>query len=389
MNRQLRLVKGLNAFYFAGNAVLLPYLPLYFAAKGFSPVEIGLLMMIGPFIAVFAQPVWGYASDRLQTVKRIIALLWICAFASSVALFTVEGFATTLISVTLLYFFLMPTSPLLDSLSIRSAEVSGVSYGSIRMWGSVGFSSFAAISGLVLVWIGGIEQLKWVYWGIGVFPLTLLVWLRDVPANGPPVTLRALLQVARNWSFLWFLLLVFVMIMPHRMNDGFLGLHMLHLGATEQLVGLAWTVAALSEAPTFALLHRYLARFQELALLGIVGLLFALRWYLYSIATDPYLILFLQASQAVTFAVFWICAVSYAVRAVPPELRSTGQSLFAAVFVGVAGIASGWYGGLMEELGGYELAYGAGAWIAGVGGALFLATHEWQRRALRKRERLP
>jgi PPP family 3-phenylpropionic acid transporter len=380
MIKQLTIVKGLNTLYYCANAVLLPYLPLYFAAKGFSTVQVGLLMMMGPFVAIFAQPAWGYVSDRFQTVKKVIALLWALALTSSIGMFMAEGFPLTLTFVTLLYFFLMPSSPLLDSLTIRCAAEAGVSYGSVRLWGSLGFSTFAVASGGILVAIGGVGNLKWIYWGIWVFPLLLVWFLKDIQVDAPPITLKSLAGVINNRPFLWFLLLVFVMMLPHRMNDGFLGLYMSDLGASEQMVGLAWALAALSEAPTFALLHRYMHKVHELALLGVVGLLYIVRWALYAVTSDPLLLLVMQASHSITFAVFWVTAVSYAVRVVPAELRSTGQSILAAVFIGMAGLAGGTFGGFLESWGGYQAAYGVGAALSGVAGAAFLMTHARMRR---------
>jgi PPP family 3-phenylpropionic acid transporter len=384
MRSQVWMIKGMNALFYCSNAVLLPYLPLYFASKGYTTVEIGLLMMVGPFVAIFAQPAWGFISDRFQTVKRVLGLLWVLAYLCSIGLFAAEGFPMTLTFVTLLYFFLMPSSPLLDSLTIRAAEDAGVSYGSIRMWGSLGFASFAIVSGGILAAFGGVENLQWIYWGIWLFPLALLFFLKDTKSSVPPITFRSLSIVTRNRSFLWFLLLVFIMMLPHRMNDSFLGLYMSELGATEQMVGLAWAVAAAGEAIMFGLLYRYLHRVHELALLGMVGLIYAIRWVLYAMATDPLVLLVLQGSHTFTFAVFWAAAVAYAVRSVPPELRSTGQSVLSAVFIGLAGIASGTLGGWIEERAGYELAYLIGAAAAGIGGIAFLMTHAVERGSLKR-----
>jgi len=378
--KQLTVVKAVIALYYCSNAVLLPYLPLYFAAEGFTTVQIGLLLMIGPFTAIVAQPMWGYVSDKFQTVKKVLAVLWLLQLACSVGLFTANGFAPTLVFTTLLYFFLMPSSPLLDSLAIRAAEEAKVGYGSVRMWGSVGFTAFALLSGAMLVWIGGIGALQWLYWGVWAAPLLLLLALKDVRIAAPPVTLRSLSAVVRNRSLLWFLLLVFIMMLPHRMNDGFLGLYLSDLGATDQMVGLAWAIAAMSEIPTFALLHRYMHKMHELALLGVVALLYAMRWVAYALVDDPLLLLALQATHMLTFAVFWVVGVAYVVRIVPTEFRSTGQSLFSAVFIGVTGLASGTLGGWIEGWGGFQTAYGFGAAAAGAAGAAFLLTHAAQRR---------
>ena len=384
MNKQLAIVKALNALYYCSNAVLLPYLPLYFAFQGYTAVEVGLLLMVGPFVAIVAQPVWGYVSDRFQTVKWVLLLLWSLQFVCSFFLFSVSGFPFTLLFTTLLYFFLMPSSPLLDSLTIRSAEEAGVTYGAVRMWGSIGFSIFASLSGGILLAIGGVANLQWIYWGVWLLPILLVLLLKDVKASAPPITLRSLATVVRSRSLLWFLLLVFVMMLPHRMNDGFLGLHMSNLGASDQMVGLAWSIAALSEVPTFALLNRYLHKVHELALIGVVGLLYVARWIVYALANDPFVLLVMQASHSITYAVFWVAAVAYVVRIVPNEFRSTGQSILSATFVGVTGLASGTLGGWIEGWGGYESAYMFGAVVAGVAGGAFLLTHAAQRGGLRR-----
>ncbi|WJH34539.1 MFS transporter [Paenibacillus sp. CC-CFT747] len=185
MNNQTHLLRGLNFFFFATQSILLPLLPLYFALRGFTNQEIGLFMMIGPFVAVFAQPMWGYLSDRLQSIKWIIFTLWALTIASSFGLFFAAGYSATLLFVLLLYFFMLPATPLLDSLNIRMAMERGLSYGSIRMWGSVGFLLLAAGTGSLLPLFGGVANIGVMYWLLWIVPMILMLFLKDKPAAGP------------------------------------------------------------------------------------------------------------------------------------------------------------------------------------------------------------
>jgi PPP family 3-phenylpropionic acid transporter len=380
VNKQLWIVRWLIASYYGTSGMLTPFLPLYFSNKGFTPIQIGLFMMLGPFTAIFAQPVWGYISDRLKTVKNIIAILWVLTVGSSVLLFLSEGFALTLLAVTMLYFFMVPSSPLLDVISIQAATQARTSYGSIRLWGSASFAVIAVVAGSILISIGGITHLQWLYWGIWLIPLTLLLFLKDTVQQSAAIRLHSLVHVIRNRSFLWFLLLIFIMMIPHRMNDTYLVLFMNERGASEQMAGLAWALAAVSEIPVFALLHRYIGRFHELALLGIVGLLYGLRWILAAFTMDPLMLLIMQASHSITFAVFWITSIAYVVRLVPTELRSTGLSIFSAVFIGLSGISGSLFGGWLEAKAGFMTAYLAGALLAAVAGIAFLVTHAMRAR---------
>ncbi|WP_248924884.1 MFS transporter [Paenibacillus hamazuiensis] len=379
MNKQLLLLRGLNLLYYATSAVLTPFLPIYFEGKGYSTSQIGLLMMFGPFIAIFAQPLWGYLSDRYRTLKTIIFALWALSLLSSAGVFLTNGFSSAFLFMLLLYFFLLPAVPLLDSITIKSSLEAGVSYGSVRMFGSIGFTIVAVSSGYILVRMGGVQNIPYLYWGIWLLPLVLVLFLKDEKGGGPRLTFRALGSVLRNGPFLWFLFMVFVLMVPHRMNDGLAALYLKDLGATDTMLGTAWALASLSEIPTFALLGRYMHRFHELAMLGIVGLIYTVRWLLYYSVQDPLVVMLLQASHMVTFAVFWLVAVQYAVRMVPEELRSTGQSILSAVFLGLAGVTGGTLGGMIKDHWGGEHMYSAGAAMALLAAVMFFATHAYQR----------
>lgn len=381
MNKQIALLGGVNFGYYATTAILLPLLPIYFAMKGYSSQDIGLFMMIGPFIAVFAQPMWGYISDRFQKLKIIIVFLWSLTVISSVALFAVSGFAPTFLFVLLLYFFMLPAVPLLDSITMKSLEGTKFTYGGVRLWGSLGFCAVAVLSGFALDAFGGIMNIKYMYWASWTLPLALLLFLKDdKTGGGPGLTLQSLKAVFSNKPFMWFLLMIFILSVPHRMNDALFGLYLQDLKAHHWMISFAWALAAGSEIPTFALLTRYIQRYHELALLGIVSFLYTIRWLIYAFVQDPWVLPFFQMTHAVTFAAFWVIAVQYTVRLVPEQLRSTGLSLLSAVFLGLAGIVGGFVGGRIADIWNYSAMYGFGMVVCAVATVLFLGTHAVYRR---------
>ena len=51
---------------------------------------------------------------------------------------------------------------------------------------------------------------------------------------------------------LWFMVMVLMISIPHRMNDALLGLYLNKLGATDSMVSWAWAIAACTEIPVFA-----------------------------------------------------------------------------------------------------------------------------------------
>ncbi|MDF2962232.1 MAG: transporter [Paenibacillus sp.] len=375
MNKQIWTLRGLNLSYYATSAALMPFLPIYFGHKGYSSSQIGLLMTVGPFVAIFAQPLWGYLGDRYHTLKLIIFSLWVMTIGSSIGIFNSDGYGWAFLFMLLLYFFMLSSAPLLDSITIKASLQAGRSYGSVRLWGSLGFTFVALIAGDVLDTLGGIEYMSVLFWSLWVLPLVLLLFLKDEKGSGQRISLAGVASIAKNKPFLWFLLLIFILMVPHRMNDGLFVLYLKDLGATDSMAGWAWALAAVSEVPAFALLGRYMHRFHELALLGMVAILYTVRWILYAIITDPTILVFLQAMHSVTFAVFWIVAVQYAVRLVPEEMRSTGQALLSAVFLGMAGITGGFVGGYIKDLWGGQSMYSFGAVMTAIAAVLLLGTH--------------
>ncbi|AFC28811.1 major facilitator superfamily protein [Paenibacillus mucilaginosus 3016] len=380
MDKQVWTLRGLTFSYYATTAVLMPFLPVYFEGRGYTSSQIGLLMMIGPFVTIFGQPLWGYLSDRYQTLKLMICALWAMTVLSSVGIFETQGYPLALLFMLMLYFFMQSSNPLLDTLSIKAAARSGGSYGSIRLWGSMGFTLLAVSSGWILEKLGGLQSIPYLYWSIWVLPFVLLLFLRDDKGSAPRVTLSMFASTFRNRRFLWFLLLIFILMIPHRMNDVLFVLHLRDLGASDTMLGFAWALAAAAEIPTFALLGRYMHKFHELALLGIIAVLYTVRWLLYGSITDPSVLMLLQTMHCITFAAFWIVSVQYAVRLVPPELQSTGQALLSMVFLGLAGITGGSAGGWVKDHWGGSGMYYGGAVLTATAAVLLLGTHAYYRK---------
>ena len=74
-----------------------------------------------------------------------------------------------------------------------------------------------------------------------------------------------------------------------------------------------------------------LRRFDLRALLAAACAGTALRWWLVSRADGAAALVLLQLFHALTFGLWWACAVEAMGRLVPVSLRATGQALFSAL----------------------------------------------------------
>jgi len=379
------LLKCLQAIFYSTNAILIPYLPLLMKSHGFSPLETGSLLAIGPFIAIFAQPLAGMISDKIGAIRPILIALWTLMGVSALLLFTTGAQSVAAVAVVALNVFFLPAVSLLDALMVKNAEQLNETYSSLRLWGSVGFMlTLIIVGGQFDAW-GGVHALVWIFapiW-IGVFVIFMIMREPKIEHASDessetrlsrPMLRRALL----NPSLFIFLGLIFLVAIPHRMNDTLLSLHMEHLGANSRQISWAWAVAGASEVIGFYVMAKIIRGDRLKQLLGLTALLYAIRWGLYMFITEPWAIVALQVTHMFTYVVIWAGSIEYISTSLPKQIVATGQALLSMVFIGLGGLAGGSIGGAIQEHIGESAMYAMGVVCAAVAWIGFMV---WSRRS--------
>jgi len=350
--RVLLLLRLYNIAYFSVLAIFLSFLPIYLSSRSISPAQIGMIVGIGSLIGTVSQPIWGMISDRYKTLRRVILLALGISVALGAVLFQTAGATSLFILVGLLFFFLLPSDPLTESLNYRVAETCGVSFGSVRMFGAVGYAATSLLAGMVIEKTG-MGSLTFLFVGFALAAFLVCFALPDAPAVSKPITFAELGRFLRNGRTLRFFFLVVLAATPHRTNDIFLGVYIQSLGGSSALVGQAWFLAAVSEAVFFALSGYWLRRGAEIRVITAAAAIYAVRYFLCYWVADPVWVVWLQLLQGITFAVFYSASIQYLYAIVPEEWRATGQTVLAVIFFGISGmigsVVGGWlfgaYGG--------------------------------------------
>ncbi|GIO65971.1 MFS transporter [Paenibacillus cookii] len=341
-------VKSFNFLFFALLSMFIPFLPLYFSEQGLNETQIGSIIGIGGFITLIAQPLWGMISDRTRTIRKVLLILVLCSTATGFLLYSTDRYALILLFVMLTYFFLMPVDPLTESLNFRVAESAGISYGSLRTYGALGYAVMSLAAGYLMTQFGS-RSLGYTFAGLGAISLVVTYLMPDAPVSGKPVTMKSLKNFLSNKETLLFLILVFISSIPARMNDTFLGLYIKDLGGKPDLLGLAWFLAAGSEILVFSLSFWWLRKNKELAIISFAGAFYFLRFFISAWIEDPNWLAYIQLLQLLTFPVFYTAAIQYLYNIVPVEWRATGQTVLALLFFGVSGILSSFAGGALYQ----------------------------------------
>ncbi len=363
------------------SGVFTPFFGAWLAWRGLSADQIAILLSAGLLLRGFVGPVSGFIADaRNDRRATMLFLYWVMLIGYGVLNFTTAPLLIFLASV--------PATvangsavPLLESVSVRFSERYGFDYGRVRLWASSAFVA-ANILGGAVIWLYGMRTVA--VWLAGAAVLCLVSILR-LPA--PPsdhargdlsLRLRATLsetrELLRSGVFLIFLAAASFDQGSHAFYYSYGGLHWRVLGYSGLLIGVLWPLGVFAEIALFSQSLRVLRIIGPTRLLLYGGLGCAVRWTILAFDPPLPLVVFAQFLHGATFALAHLGAMYFILKAVPPRLAATAQSLYfvcsAGIVMGIATFASGHiyavYGGraylLMAAMG--VVAMGLTLWLA-------------------------
>lgn len=363
------LLKLYYLTYFINIGVFFPFLNLYLRKIGLSGSQIGIITAVGLLLAAIGQPAWGFVADAFGTRKRILQLN---LFLSLICILLLSFQRNFLILFALLVLFRFIRSPLMRIVDTAALDQSHISYGRMRLWGSVGFGSAVILAGN-LFQKTTLDNFFYAFALVGIVCLLLsFSFPPDIKKKNRSLTKHKLSILVKDHTFLFFLVFSFLVGVPRSMNSTFFSIYLDELGAGEGLIGLAWAAASFSNIGIFFYSDRLLKKFGSTRLLIFGALLFGIRWLLYACISNPFFVLAIQPIQGASFALFYSAGVTFVSEAAPSELQVTGQGMFGAFFTfGLSGIAGSLLGGLiMDELGIWAM-YGIGGVISLLAASLF------------------
>lgn len=339
--------KAFYFFYFAAFAAIMPFLVLYYEQLGFSGRQIGILTALFPLTMLASAPFWSMVADASERHKFVLVSLMLATLVVVFALRTVATFALFCFLIPLFAFFISPVVPLGDSAVLELLGDARRRYGRLRVWGAVGWGLSAPLVGVITERLG----IVWAFYAFIALMACCMLVVSGLPIRGiVRAKQKGRLRDFLTAPWLFFLSCVFLGGVGLAVSNNFFLLRLTELGATTTIVGLALTVATVSELPITFLGQQLLERFATSRLLLLALGLLALRLLLYSVFGSPLLVLSVQLLHGFTFSVIWIAGVAYANEYAPAGKRATAQSLFSAVLMGLGSVVGSLSGGFLFDL---------------------------------------
>lgn len=352
-----------------GNAAYNTFIPVYLNSRGFGNTAVGLLLAIGPFIAILGQPVWGVAGDRAKSKNSILMIL-IFGSASAVLFYTLsDSFVYLFFLISLFTFFQTSIIPISDAITLEYLDHTNYRYGIVRLGGTVGFAVMSVIAGFVAKHqIGGIFPL---YFGIYLLALLCVVMLPKVKGHQSGGHKVSPLKMFKNRRFVLLMLFSLIIQTTFGFYYSFFPIYYRQLGAGSDLLGWSMLISSICEVPFLLFADRIMKKFSVEAMLIASASLMALRWLLFSIVTDKFLILLIQPLHGVNFIVFAYSLAVYINEKMPKELKASGQAVNGLISLGLARIIGSMLGGVFSDYLGIKQMFFYNAVIAAAAAILF------------------
>jgi PPP family 3-phenylpropionic acid transporter len=368
--RALHIGKVLYFFMFAGMGIFFPFLNVYYKSIGLSGTQIGLIITLGPLIAIFAGPIWGLLADRLGRLRLILVIIVLGSITFALGLGRMTSFVSILVLVAVFNLFSCAVQPMVDSYNLSLLGEHRERYSEQRLWGTFGFIVTSLMAGSLLERVG----LGYVFTGyavcLGLLLLTL-IWLPPTTTHMGRTVFKGFTQMLRQPVWIILAAAVVLVMIANNCWLNFLGITVKEMGAKDSLVGWMWAVGAISEIPVMVYGTRLLRKWGAKRLIALGFFFYGARLILYAVMPRPEWVLGINWLQGLSFGFYWVGAVNYVSQITPDHLRATGMSMLTSFF-SLASVTAGPLIGLAYDNLGSSRLYLLGAFTAWAGLLIFI-----------------
>ena len=337
--------------YFAYIGLVSPYASLFFLDRGFTVIEIAILMSILQVTRIIGPFSWGWLSDYLSNRIGIIRFCTCLGALVFSVIYFLNSYISVFIWMFVLHTILSSLMPLGESATVHALYKDNsfdTRYGRLRLWGSIGFI-------MMVLFAGELFQRN----SIELYPIVGTVILIALAAttflmHEPKLERRKMVKgefwvVLLNPDVRWFLLSGFFMQFAHAALYVFYSLYLADLGYNKFQIGLFWALGVFAEVLFFYYQSKVLSRLDPEVLLQASFGIGVIRFALMAFLPITSVLIIAQVMHAGTFAAHHSAATKLLQRWFTGPLQARGQALMATVSYGLGGTLGGLFAGWIWE----------------------------------------
>lgn len=342
MRSQRANVIRLCIFYFISYvAFVIPYgyMQTFLEYVGYDVVERGIILSGTAVVAIVTQFFAGYLCDKYHTDKKFFNLSLIIFVLSALIMYQVSerSFFLHLIFISLVGGLFRTTLAIQDAWTLETSETCRNNFGPIRAFGAIGWMIGSPIGAMVVEhW--GYSALGYVFAGLSIISILFTMSMQDAVKveHSAGIHLQDLKELLVSRKYI-VVVVIFLFINIIATADVYTTVDkMMALGAKESIIGARWSIQAFTELPLFFAGTWLLKKFGDYKLMMFGTFMYILRFIGYALVRSPEMMIVVTLMQCVTYPLIMITSKTLVDDTTPVHLRSSGQTIASAFYVGVS-----------------------------------------------------
>jgi PPP family 3-phenylpropionic acid transporter len=358
-------------FVMGALGVFFPFFSLFLKENaGLSGGQVGIVLAILPLTGIFVQPLFGQVADRSGKRTRLLALLALGTAFGYLLMPLPATFYGMLLATTVLALFSSSLIPMGVSVSMALLAEKGLpNFGRVRVFGTIGFLVTVVSTPIILEFLRtqvpsemaifgssrtGLE-LIFIYAALLVSLAAMAAWLLprggSVSSRAAKREYRALLTHA---PFLKVLMVVFLIFFFLQGPLNLFPILISERGGDTGTISHMWIFMLIPEIPLVAFANRAFGLLSLRWVIAIAALAGGIRSLVCALSPGLGPLYLAQMLHGIVVVGLFVGAPQYVERAVPENLRTTGQNLLSMLGASTGGIISSSLSGLLYESFGIE-----------------------------------
>ncbi|WP_371867710.1 MFS transporter [Duganella guangzhouensis] len=365
--------------YYAHAGTWSTYATLFFADKGMTVAQIGVLMSMIQVLRIVGPNVWGYVADHYDRRVLVLRMAGFAALAGFSGFFWGDSFGQFMLAMIVLNLFTSGQAPICEALMLSEMKGDLTYYGRIRMWGSIGFIVSVTLVSIALE-RHGIVALPWLAAALLIATIGAAFHLRDVPRRTHKTAPPPLLSLLRRREVIAFFTSTALMVSAHTSLYTFYSLYLERNGYSKTVIGAMWSLGVLAEVILFYFQSHLFRRWGAMRMMYLALGIGVLRFLMIGLGSNMlWLLVVAQLMHAATFALHHSSSVMTLQRWFSGPLQARGQALYMSISYGIGGSLGGLFLAQWWQRAGAESVYFVAAALAGLSTLAALLTFRWQR----------
>lgn len=349
-------------FYYFSMGIFISILSLFLDQKGISTTHISFIVSATAIFTIFIQPLIGIYSDKVTKTKPLIYACTLLTLVTGISFIYFDNVWILFFLNGLTQAIIISIMPLFDTM----AEKSIYSYGSIRVWGSIGFAVSVQLTGIVYDVFS--PNAVFIMFAIStILSFTLLIPIKepkrdlqnDTKIKRQNRTLKkessmqpSMITLFKNKGFILFLILSFIVLGMHYCNIAYMPMLIVAMGGSATNVGMILLFQTIFELPVLVFTDRLFNRFSFRGIMILITVLMAIRFFWYSFLPGTYWVTSMFFFQALTTTLFFVLSIKVILHMIDEKFVNTALALGSMLGKGIGALVFQLIGGqLLSQFG--------------------------------------